>query len=217
MTFYRRPISQQLSERIVKANLRPDLLTWNTHFKLKFSRAANDINDIKCSKKVSKLSSTKTFPSRPVCSDSVAWIEIYFESGESPLLCFDVLSALWDKTLWTFSARLIPAGSKELSWMIFPNDIMARLAAMFHAAFCESKLLAQGGYQTLTKSSACTVVHMRTHPSTHPSARALKHLFLPFLCLHVFDFFLCSLKLSLLQRWKESHCNFWREISIKEM
>lgn len=33
---------------------------------------------------------------------------------------------------------------RELSWVIFPNDIMARLTAMFHAALRESKLLARG-------------------------------------------------------------------------
>eukprot|EP00064_Thunnus_orientalis_P012284 superscaffoldBa00001868_g12319 len=48
-------------------------------------------------------------------------------------------------TVSTTGVLFVKFGSKELSWMIFPNDIMGRLTAMFHAAFCESKLLAQSG------------------------------------------------------------------------
>lgn len=81
-------------------------------------------------------------------------IKILFQPGQRPLFCFDFFQVLWDKTLWSFSVRLILHGSKGLSWMILPNDSMARLAAMFHAAFWEhrfKKTLARCGYQTLTK------------------------------------------------------------------
>lgn len=82
-------------------------------------------------------------------------------------LCFVLTSPqCYGIKLRTFSVRLILAGSKELSWMIFPNDIMARLTAMFHAAFCESKLLAQRGYQTLTKSTR-TLRRLRAPLYTH--------------------------------------------------
>lgn len=117
-----------------------------------------------------------------------------FRLSLASFLCFVLTSpqCCGDKTLRTFSVRLILAGSKQLSWMIFPNDIMARLAAMFHAASCESKLLAHGGYRhllnPLTHRDDCTHTFERT------CVLGFKHLFLPFLCLHVFDFFfsLCN-------------------------
>lgn len=52
--------------------------------------------------------------------------------------------------------------------MIFPSDIMARLTAMFHAAFCESKLLAQSGCQTLTLNPVA-----RWHERVRSHVRAL--------------------------------------------
>lgn len=121
-----------------------------------------------------------------------------FESGELPLLCFDVSPVLWDKTLRTFSVRLIPAGSKELSWMVFLNDIMARLTAMFHAVSVNQngwhKVYIRHLLNPLTHWDDCVHSHTCTHTVEPVRVLPLKHLFPPFLCLHVFDFS-CATKL----------------------
>lgn len=96
---------------------------------------------------------------------------------------------------------------KRRSWMIFPNDIMARLAAMFHAASCESKLLAQNACQTLSISSH-TLAWARPHarPRAHAPRSLLKHLFLPFLFVYMFFFVSsCAAKLQLSQMMQLVH------------
>lgn len=110
---------------------------------------------------------------------------------------------------------------KRRSWMIFPNDIMARLAAMFHAASCESKLLAQNACQTLSISSHTLAwARPRARPRAHAPSSLLKHLFLPFLFVYMFFWCLPVQPNYSFHRWcswftKESQCTFSRETSIK--
>lgn len=108
----------------------------------------------------------------------------------------------WRIKLYELSFCLILSGSNNLSWMSFANDIIVRRSAMFHAAFSESKLLAQGGYQTLTKSTV-TLREARAHPSTctHTHTPARKNAPVPTSVSAVLSFtcldFSCATKLQL--------------------
>ena len=116
-----------------------------------------------------------------------------------------------EKFLSLFDSRRIKR--VKAGWFS-PHDIMARLAAMFHAAFCESKLLARGGYQTLTKSTHthwndCVHIHLNVYACS-VSNICFYH---SFVYMFLIFFFPVRLNYSLFHRWdswltEESQCRF---------